>query len=266
MRLLLLSLLLCIPAPVAAESKTVQIPLRYRSALEVEALLSGPAVPSKYSVKDSDSRTGRGTVVVLFRDVITPGPHSLPAGISAWTADPTNQSLWVTGTEAAVQQVEKIVRLLDIPTRRVRLHARAVEIDAAQAEALFGGDKGLKDGEFVARSLSGDDLRRTLLLPARVDTRVPTANNHPLKLRLPRRGVGESIHVELLPRLNGDGTLTLITTAVTPPGDGKQLDEARVLRRIESGTALAIQASPEIAWVFTYEGEEPNQQKPRQGG
>jgi len=224
---LLLTLLLALPS--WAADKTVLIPLQHVPAIEVERNLTRGALRSGVSGDPSNQD---------FTSLV-------PPGIIAWTVDERRNSLSVTGSEEGIGSLTRIIELIDVPARHVRLSVRAVRLDAPElvwqkAEPLPDSVPGRQPAGFIALP-TADQLS---LLEAReplAAAEMNVASNTPLHLTWPGNLNQRPAPADVIPRVNGDGTVTLFlprTGLSSAPlaGEGATL----VTRRVEPGRAVVI--------------------------
>ncbi len=217
MRPLWLCLALLIVLPARAADKTVVVRLRHTPAGELERRL----LPEQY-------------------------PSPVPAGITAWTVDERHNALVVTGNEAALGEFQHFVRLIDTPKGRVRLAVRWLDLDARErrqmADAPVGGVTETASVGVTAL-LRKEQIAAWEARPAIAASEMVVSNNYPLHLRWPASPGVPPVMATVMPRVNGNGTVTLFFSFNEP----RIVKEAAlgttftVVRRLPTGTAaLAV--------------------------
>jgi hypothetical protein len=213
MRALWLALTLLTALPARGADRTVLLRLHHLQAAEVDARL--PA-----------------------------GPDGLvPQGITAWTVDERRNALSVTGSEAGIQEFQRVLRLVDVPVGRVRLSVRFVRIDSRDVPALGPMmEGGILPGGPTAGCTALTDRRQVAALegrPAVFQSDLQVGHNRPLHVRWPADQAAHGIRATVVPRINADGSVTLLfstrepgTVADTPAPSGMI-----VLRRLPPGAA-----------------------------
>ncbi len=199
-----------------------------------------------------------------------PRMNPVPKGISAWSADPTQGRLTATGTPQALLGLRTIFRLLDVPRRRIRMQVRLVDLpeDALPAQQADGAEtvsvtvqNDAKLTALLARArstprslvLQSDEELTALLARARstrLNLEMIVGNNEPAFVRWQRREGDPAADVLLCPRLNGDGTVTLLVAASQPGAvapaqenaarGGAERTEPLTLRRLPAGATLLV--------------------------
>lgn len=134
----------------------------------------------------------------------------LPAGVTAWTIDAARNLIRVTASDVGHEALRQILRLLDVPPRQIMLEVRVLDPTPELLEALPAEPVGTKA---IAHVLPGEFAAGAV---AAAGTRLPVNNNAPLRLRWPAAGARPAGWTQVLPRLNGDGTITLFVTAAVP--------------------------------------------------
>lgn len=234
--LLLAAGLLLAGLPAQAAVKSEAIPLTYLSAAELEDLLS-PMPRSDFP----QNRKMRGTV----------GPGVIPRGITAWAVDPRKNALSVSGEADAVEEFKRLIRILDVPARRLRVSVRLVQLDAAGAEPLRKNPNAQESNGLKLLLLSKEEKARLDAQPAVLAAEVNTSNNHRVYLRRPGAAGQPERPLALFPSVNGDNTITLATLGLLPtdmpPGSYFSL------QRVPSGTPILALDGENRAWVFATE-------------
>lgn len=181
-------------------------------------------------------------------------PRSLmPAGVQAWSVDVRSNTVTVTGEPAGIEAFKEIVRLLDVTPRHLSLEVRFVPLDTPAKS----------DGALYS-SLSDEEASGLAERSSSRAWRLPTSNNHPVHFQAPMLGPGEpEVAQDVTPRINGDGTITVIVSARIPTAspvrkdgqdslddrgiqvgslikDGPGLSAVIGMRRLSSGQATAI--------------------------
>jgi hypothetical protein len=227
MRSLWICLLLLAVMPARAEEKSEVIPLRYLPAGELERAL-------------------------IPRDAVGTLHIPLPAGLLAWTVDARQNALTVAGSEAAIQELKTIIRLLDVPPIHVRLAVRRLRADDPAIAAL-------KIPPLAAPEANAPSTARAVLLnaeqiavlegrPVVASATLDTNNNRPVHINEtgPRRQPLSLVTV--VPRVNGDNTVTLLVSmseslrkpeaaASTAPSP------VTVVGRVPEGSAILVLAA-----------------------
>jgi len=168
----------------------------------------------------------------------------LPEGITALTADATENTLSVAGSDDAIKALVRIVRLLDIAPQRVRLSVRAVQMDAAAMRVLPAREAEGDGQPGLVMELDDPQAAAVLARSPRTfaDTSMACRNNTPLRMFWARAGSPTGDQAQITPRLNGDRSITVILTAVFSQG-AFSTTQSSAPRRIRSGqTLLAIPA------------------------
>jgi hypothetical protein len=233
----LAAMLTALPAHAADRSEV--IPLSYLQAAELDQFLA-----------NGGSQTGPfgGGPALGARGLGGNKNRSfIPSGIQAWAVDERKNALTVTGDEEAIEQLKRIVRLLDIPARQIRMTVRLVELDRTDARALRERpEAATREGVTILTLTKPADVKPLQERPALLASQLQVSNNRMLHLRLPA-AAGEARHASLIPRVNGDGAITLIATALLP-GAAPQL-----LFRMPSGQTGVVLEGDRRAWLITPE-------------
>jgi hypothetical protein len=210
------------PLVLADANRTERITLKFVAAGEIERVLLGDAAPLTNGV-------GGG---------LGPGAKTgaLPSGIVAFTADPETASITATGTPAGLDELKNILRLLDVPKRRIRWTIHALEPDEnLRAAAVAAPELDRAQAEKLAR-----DAEKVGALQFRSE--LIGANQLPVFLFPKSSGTEGKLFLQA--RVNGDETVTLILhgndrrlmqTRRVPPGKA-------ALFLPDGSTALLIQA------------------------
>lgn len=197
-------------ASFAQANRTQRFALKYLSAVEVEQLLLPSLVPAAIEAGGGLSPKAK--------------PGVLPAGIVAFAADPQTASLAATGTPDALNQLQKIIRLLDIPRRRINWSITAITQDDKLRAAAALPELDNLEAERIVR-----DAETRGLLQYRSE--LAGANSQPVRL-LTRNGVDDRGFISLQARVNGDQTITLLLQ-----GSDSKLSLAR---RVPSNSSVLL--------------------------
>jgi hypothetical protein len=251
-RLLATFALICLALPAAAADRSEQIRLQYIQVSELENLFTPPAergpdlvtrlagISSGYAVPDYPRQPGRG--------ILLPGTQLVPEGITAWTVDPRKNVLNVSGTPEAVARLKSIIRLVDIESTQARLSVRMLNLSEATLKELVPGEVTLDHpdgtlGHLTVAVLDAEQLSKVAKLPAESTVEMTTYNNRPLYVRWPRADEPVASLAAVVPRINGDRTVTLML-----PGRIHQLVDGQVastqfmaLRRLAVGQSILVQ-------------------------
>jgi hypothetical protein len=229
MRILWLPLTMLLALPSYAVDKTVFIPLHYVPAIEVDRSLAPGEQRANGPI---------GTLAPENRGLV---PH----GIVAWTVDERRNGLSVTGSEEAIRSLSQIIGLLDVPVRHVRLSVRVVRLDdrdraRLKPEALSPSPPGRGPTDFVAvvtRDQAASLEEREALAAAEMSV----ASNLPLHLAWPGNLNQQPEPAVILPRVNGDGTVTIyLPLTRLSSADVPEAGQMIVARRIASGQSVLI--------------------------
>jgi len=252
MRLAVLAFGLLLAVPAAAADRTEQIRLQYLQVSEVESLLTPPAERGpEFALRQT---TNNGQVVVPSlpsipgRGMLIAGTHLVPDGITAWTADPRKNVLVVSGEPAAIERLRTIIKLVDVAPTQVRLSVRLLKLDAAALQELgveqlaFDGADGSL-GHLVVAVLDKGRADGIAKLPTTSSVEMVTDNNRALYVRWPRADQPDATLASIVPRINGDKSVTLML-----PGRVHQVLDGQVasthfmaLRRLAPGQSLLVQ-------------------------
>lgn len=234
--------------PAHAADRTEIIPLAFISAPELDTFLTGGDHRVQYD-------SGKGTQVAAQGTGGLGGKSAqnlIPKGISAWAADARKNTLSVTGSDEAIDQLKQIVRLLDIPARQVRMTVRLVELDAVTAAALRKHPEVVdRDGVATVMLAKAEDRKLLNARPVVFSTELNVSNNRMLHLRIPGAAAEEAQSASLIPRVNGDGSITVIASALlTKKSDN---ETPTVVFRIASGQSEVVIDGERRAWLITPE-------------
>ena len=235
MRLTWLPLALLLAAPALPAHAATQVRLQFISPSELEEMLRtwGTKRPLAQAgqVKDAE---GLG---------VEPGGSvrgMVPEGITGLSADSRTRSLWVTGTEDAIQSLKNIVRLLDIPARRLQVALQVVRPDAAALEGVKFLDVSGAGSQVRAATLSDAQAAKLTAGASLFSAELPGLNNRPVRF-FPPAATGLGQCAAITARINGDGTITLIALTTGAPAGTPGSSGPLALRRISSGeTALVL--------------------------
>ena len=154
-------------------------------------------------------------------DKAAPNPL-MPTGIERITAVDAQNSLVVLGTDAGVQQLEKVVAMLDRPLRQVEIEAQFVQIAPEDARELGFDFASIPTANFKIGFVRGnahatlarlvkDGKAKILSAP-----RVTAINNLPASISASTNPIpAESktlFEFVVTPTINNDNTITLLTT------------------------------------------------------
>lgn len=260
---LLLALVLVPPAHAANTTRTIK--LRFVPVAEAERVIL-----NLRSVSAEDPKAGNANRAV-FPGLIDPATGTtyqlpdpagnggrlgeptgknvrglLPAGILAITANERQKALVVTGSRKAIEELQKLVRLVDIPRRQVRVSVRVVDVDPAALQKTFPERE-----MFVAQGVTAvatlDAKQQAELLgvvrETSVETTADVVNNRPLRLFWPAgKNTGEG-QAALVPRVNGDSSVTLLVAmSLTETGADNlpKVHEVTALRRVDAKHAMLV--------------------------
>jgi hypothetical protein len=229
MRALWLPLTLLLASSARAAEKTVLIPLHHVQASMFE----------RYLMPGEERSAFPGGVV-------RGQSHSLvPDEITAWTIDARRNALSVTGSEDGIADLKRIIELIDVPTGRVRLSVKVVRLDPQDmnhlnTERLPPLLPGGEPTDFVA-ALTEPQAASFGSREALAAAELTVASNFPLHFAWPGNANQRSQPTEVLPRVNGDGTVTLYSPRSGPSPAGTPLaGEMIVARRIIPGHGVLI--------------------------
>jgi type II/III secretion system protein len=200
-----LPLIVLLATPFHAAADTVLVPLHHLRVTEVERQL----------LPDDDRRP-------------VPGPRAapaerglIPASVTAWTADERRNAFEVTGTDEGIQAFKQIVQLLDVPIPQVRLSVRILPLTAGglrglSAEPMPPGTPGWHPSDSFAVA-NRDQLASLEAQTALSSSEMTVTSNHPLHLHWGPGPGQPPVPATVLPRVNGDGTVTLLIWRLEPP-------------------------------------------------
>jgi hypothetical protein len=201
MRFGFLLLALFVAVPVLAEPRSETIHLDYLAPDIARAMLF--ANTTAQSVKNPDAvDTQRG-----FRFL-------LPDGISAIAANPLDHTLTVAGEPDAIQQVKRILRLLDVPPRRVRLSAEVHRLKPGSklpVKTAVSVVTGRTAAVSVCENLTDEQVGqlRAASEARLLDVSIDSINREPIFVFPRRAKEAKPAAVVLLAGVNGDGTISL---------------------------------------------------------
>lgn len=204
----------------AQANRTERITLRYLTAVEAEQMLLPPA--------SAEGKGGRGSVL---------GDRGhLPEGIVAFAADPQAATVSATGSAEALAGLHKIIRLIDIPKRRIRWTIKAVSQDEKLKAAVAAvPDLDALEAERIARDA---EKCGGLLFEAALTS----TNSQPVRLFAPKATPGQQ-KLSLQVRVNGDQSVTLILT--------NSENKSVAARRVASGTSVLLVPEGKTAFLVT---------------
>jgi hypothetical protein len=219
-------------SPILAADKTIVLRLRHYPATDIDRVL----LPENFE-------------------------SPVPAGILAWTVDERRNSVSVTGSEAAIREFRKLVRLIDVPKPQVRLAVRMVRIEPSDLRALdlqpaVGVEPLAFDTGVAGAStfLSREQVTALEARPVLRATQMTVSNQQPLHLRWVVGTEMLPALASIVPRVNGDGSVTLMITLreVHPRTPQSGPSDLVVLRRLPVGTAVAmLPRTPNVALLVT---------------
>lgn len=127
----------------------------------------------------------------------------VPAGVQAWSIDVRSNTVTVTGEPSGIKAFKNIVRLLDVSPRHLSIEVRFIPLkEPAKPEGALYSSLGDEEAAALAERSSSRAWR------------LPTSNNRPVHFQAPMLGPGEpEIGQGITPRINSDGTITVIVTA-----------------------------------------------------
>jgi type II/III secretion system protein len=237
MRIHWLPLIVLLATPYRAAADAVLIPLHHLRVTEVERQL----------LPVDDRRAMPGALGA-------PAERGLiPTGVTAWTADERRNAFEVTGTDEGIQAFKQIVQLLDVPSAQVRLSVRVLPLTAGGLQGLAAVPVPPEaPGWLPADSFAlttGDQFAVLERQTALSSSEMTVTSNHPLHL-LWEQGPGQPpVPATVLPRVNGDGTVTLLIwrlglPSAVPVG-------AIVLRHLAGQGAVVLSPTLGTALVVT---------------
>jgi hypothetical protein len=222
----------------STDTRTEAILLRYVSAADLERMLVGSEVPGK---------------------PVVPLP-----GVLALTTDARRNALVVVGSEAGIQEVQRLARIVDVPASSVRLSVWVLRPDDVffqrikpRFEVLRSAppaEPGARKTEQIVASLDPQQAAEIAALPATGHFETGVANNRPLRVRWSWTDAAPETLAVLIPRVNGDGTVTfyLSPTGTKSIATGKPSADPTIelrgpmwtgpfaIRRIARGQALVV--------------------------
>jgi hypothetical protein len=253
MRAILLPLVFLLATPALAAVRTEEIRFKHHPAIDFERMLLAAQWPgldlsrAPVAPGEQPARSSSGVVAQSL----------LPEGIVAWSVDAERNSLSVTGEAEAVEQVKSIVRLIDVPARRIRLSVTAFRPDAPTAGQLRAELSGEPEaGKFASVVVDDAKVRLIEAKPPLAGTEATVGNSRPLSVRLPWEKDQPASPGLFIPKLNGDGSLT-VTAAVNvltvqkgQPPSARQFTAVRLLGKGQ-GWILGSGA-PDVAWLIVF--------------
>jgi hypothetical protein len=217
MRYLWLPILFLLAFPAYAAEQTHTFPLRHRTAAEIDQQLVDSA------------------------RLAAPGRGLVPDGISAWSVDDRRNALVVTGSAPALERLTQVLRLIDIPVPRVRLGVRPVRREEVTTRGVRTEPEQKSDIAWAV--LTPAQVKALPAGPAGTVTEMTVTHNHLLHARWPSQPNPPATFVAVAPRLNDDGTVTLVLST-----NGQQLEAGQaetrlpitLFRRLPVGSALVL--------------------------
>jgi hypothetical protein len=175
----------------------------------------------------------------------------LPKGITGWAVDVTRNTFSVSGSDEDIEQLKRIIRLIDIPPRRVKVTARLLQLSEAEAAVVRNHPDALKSDQIITLPLLKEADRTAYQAKrALVQASLTVSNNRPAHLRFPATGGADAGVMSVTPRVNGDGTVTVITSGLYA---GDKSGVAISLHRSPSGMARLVLDEHNRAWVLASE-------------
>jgi len=221
-----LPLVVLLATPFREAADTVLVPLHHLPVTEVERqLLPGEEhapLPGALA-----ARAERGLI---------------PAGVTAWTADERRNAFEVTGTDEGIQSFRQIIRLLDVPARQVRLSLRVLPLVAGSLHGLSAvpvppGTPGWHPSDSFAMA-NRDQLAVLERQAALSSSEMTVTSSHPLHLLWGEPQNHPPAPATVLPRVNGDGTVTLLLSPPGPSSAGRE--GVMVLRHVAPGQGAVV--------------------------
>jgi hypothetical protein len=229
MRTLWLPLTLLLVSSSWAADKTVLIPLHHVPAGEVERSLTRGAL-----------RSG-----VIGTPIEQDYASLIPPGITAWTVDERRNGIRVTGSEEGIGSLTRIIELIDVPARHVQLSVRVVrlqpgDLNRFEADPPFTPAPGTGPAEYPVVP-SREQVADLEAREARAATELTVANNHPLHLAWPGSQNQPSQPAIVMPRVNGDGTVTLyLQRSAVAAAEMPVAGQTIVMRRVAPGQMVVV--------------------------
>jgi hypothetical protein len=219
--------LLVLPAAVpgsAAEKRTAVIRLKYVSVQDFDRMIFPP--------ESGDEGAGAGGGLGSRQNLI-------PVGIDAWSIDTRTNSVSVTGTDAAINDLQGLIRLVDVAPRLVRLIIRRFKLDAAAIKKLAGLQEVASSNDVQVSSM--DETAMTALLPKPTERlEAATQNNIPIRVAWSPDGQSREF-ATFHPRVNGDDSITLFLSMPSlRTGARLPTSQLGVLQRIAVGQSILI--------------------------
>ncbi|MBC7805549.1 MAG: hypothetical protein H7145_05305 [Akkermansiaceae bacterium] len=160
----------------------------------------GKKVALKYMVSSEAVRIIKETAAPAGADQ---SASKLPEGIAELTPDDAYNTVAVRGTPKAIQEVEAMIRLLDVKARLVRIELRLIEIRRAD-----------------------DGTRKETLLQSPI---ISTTNNTQAMVSFQTSGEARSgTKVIVTPHLNGDDSITLRLSLARDSGSKESVAASQI--------------------------------------
>lgn len=137
----------------------------------------------------------------------------LPPGVEGLVPDDDRNTLTVRGSASAVADVKRLLRALDVPPRQITLNIRLLSYRFTEQGAA--------------------EEPRTLQSPI-----VSTLHRVPASLSVGDAKKG--MKIDLLPRINGDGSITVLITMAEWGSVPDRQNRVTVLRRLEPGKPTRV--------------------------
>jgi hypothetical protein len=233
--------------PVLAAGRTEVIRLTFLPAAELDQFLTAAPADPQYGFGGGlgSPRASKG---IDDKD----RPDLIPKGIAAWAVDARKNAVSVTGSDEAIGQFKKIVRLLDVPARQIRIAARMVELDPAEVAALRARpETQVGEGVTLTTLTRSEDRKRLEALPALFSTTLQISNNRVLHMRVPSVAGEDSRRASLVPRVNGDSSLTIIASGLIASKPGSK--DYPLLLRVSTGQSVVVLDEERRAWLIAPE-------------
>lgn len=249
LRFLCIPVLFCLPLQAAEKSELIRL----------KHIAPGDAMHVLESAKGPSPMPGEETLRSLRG-----AAEGIPRGVSAWTVDLGERGLHVTGTRDGIAELKKMIRLVDIPTVRIRLSVRQIDLQEAELFRWRSALAEAQGGGAFAGLVTAQQVRELERLPARSRVTSPVANTRTLRIRHGEAGDTSVLLFSIQPRMNGDRTVTLLV--------GEQLQEKSPhnylatqtvwLRRLSVGQGLLrIPAHTGTAMLVVVQGIEGSRKR-----
>jgi len=170
----------------------------------------------------------------------------LPRGLTGWTVDPDRNMVFAQGTPEALEGLERLIRLFDVAPTRVTFRITPIPADPAGLGALTPLDEREDGPRLLPLGEDAAALRFRQAVPLGPTWELAVVNNRPLYLRDPA-----GPRAALLPRVNGDRTITLmgIRPGASPTARPDGLPGSlATIRRVASGDLLLLAEPGKATW------------------